>query len=477
MRLLQLLALGLLAWTHVGWGVFLRLARRLGLGRVTDDRESGAAGSGGARRGAGAAAADHHDGPVDPSSSASAPRSGMSRHDGALAANSAGESTETAAPATVGGVDPRPTVSLIIAAYAEQDAIAATITRLRAQTWPAERLQIIVACDGSTDATAERARAAGADLVLELERGGKHHAQAGGVAAATGEILAFSDANTLWEPDALAELVAAFEDPEVGYACGRVRFVAEDGATNQEGAYWRLEMALRRLESDWWSVTAGNGAIYALRADLWPRLRTRFGHDLALPHQTVRAGSLAVDRPTAQASEPMVPTVDGEWRRKRRMMNQAWRVVLHGGEDDGLRGGILDPTGLPPAYLAALVSHRWLRYASPFLHLVAYAAGLVLLVRAGRGGGRAGGPGRSDTTAGGGTSAGRRRSARPTLSLLVFAAHLALPLGAAAAGRWRWRPLLLCRYYVLMTASIAAGLADHLRHGTPAGWDPAEGTR
>lgn len=403
MRLLQLLALGLLAWTHVGWGVFLRLARRLGLGRVADDRESGPA---------------------------SAARDGNA---------SAAE-------------DQRPTVSLIIAAYAEQDAIAATIARLRAQTWPADRLQLIVACDGSTDATAERARAAGADLVLELERGGKHHAQAGGVAAATGEILAFSDANTLWEPDALAELVAAFEDPEVGYACGRVRFVAEDGATNQEGAYWRLEMALRRLESDWWSVTAGNGAIYALRADLWPRLRTRFGHDLALPHQTVRAGSLAVDRPTAQASEPMVPTVDGEWRRKRRMMNQAWRVVLHGGEDDGLRGGILDPTGLPPAYLAALVSHRWLRYASPFLHLIAYAAGVVLLVRG-------------------------RRGARPTLDLLVLAAHLALPLGAAAAGRWRWRPLLLCRYYVLMTASIAAGLADHLRHGTPAGWDPAEGTR
>ncbi len=405
MRALHLLTLGLLAWTHVGWGLFVRVARRFGIGRVTDDRES------------------------------------RSAADGSAAESGLGSATSV-----------RPMVSVIVAAYAEEDAIAATVEGLQAQSWPRERLQIVVACDGSTDRTAERARAAGADLVLELPRGGKHHAQAGGVAQATGEILAFSDANTSWEPNALAELVAAFEDPQVGYACGRVQFVAEDGATNQEGAYWRMEMALRRRESDWWSVTAGNGAIYALRAELWSRLRVTFGHDLALPHQVVRAGMLAVDRPTARASEPMVPSIDGEWRRKRRMMNPAWRVVLRGGAGGGLRSGLLDPTGVPIPYLAALVSHRWLRYASPLLHLLAYAAGLAVLVR-------------------------RDRGRRPTLHLLLVAAHLAVPLGAAAAQRFRWRPLLLCRYYVLMTASIAAGLSDHLRHGTPAGWDPAEGTR
>lgn len=471
MRALHLLTLGLLAWTHVGWGLFVRVARRLGLGRVTDDRESGSE-------------ADR-------------------RADASVSPDDAGADDASTAPVSSTTVDDRPTVSVVIAAYAEEDAIAATVAGLAAQTWPRDRLQIVVACDGSTDRTAERARAAGADLVLELPRGGKHHAQAGGVAQATGEILAFSDANTSWDPTALEELVAAFDDPQVGYACGRVHFVAEDGAEgsslvgawnrggrgprrsptgpesqagcptegpegeirrsadatdrgprgkapNQEGAYWKLEMALRRLESDWWSVTAGNGAIYALRAELWSRLRVQFGHDLALPHQIVRAGLLAVDRPTAKASEPMVPSIDGEWRRKRRMMNQAWRVVLRGGEDGGLRQGILDPTGLPIPYLAALVSHRWLRYASPFLHLLAYAAGLALFVG---------------------------RKPRPTLHLLLLAAHLAVPLGAVAASRFRWRPLLLCRYYVLMTASIAAGLSDHLRHGTPAGWDPAEGTR
>lgn len=458
MRALHLLTLGLLAWTHVGWGLFVRLARRLGLGRVTDDREA------------------------------------RPRADGTLGAReAAGTTTSTTlraagGPAGASGSSAgHPLVSVIIAAYAEEDAIAQTVANLAAQSWPRDRLQIIVACDGSTDRTAERARAAGADLVLELPRGGKHHAQAGGVAEATGQILAFSDANTSWEPTALEELVAAFEDPRVGYACGRVSFVAPDvasgdgvgAAPNQEGAYWRLEMALRRLESDWWSVTAGNGAIYALRAELWTRLRVAFGHDLALPHQVVRAGLLAVDRPTAKASEPMVPSIDGEWRRKRRMMNQAWRVVLRGGEGGGLRQGILDPTGVPLPYLAALVSHRWLRYASPFLHLLAYAAGLAVVLGGGRGAAASvagGGAVRRDHGAAG-RGGGAGRAARPTLHVLLLAAHLAVPAGAAAAGRLRWRPLLLCRYYVLMTASIAVGLGDHLRHGTPAGWDPAEGTR
>lgn len=484
MRALHLLTLGLLAWTHVGWGLLVRVARRLGLGRVTDDRESRAAmaasgaGDVGAASGGGATR-----GPVPTSPAGAAPAS----------SDAGGPSTAASgtAPTGLSTTDERPTVSVVIAAYAEEDAIAATVEGLAAQTWPRDRLQIVVACDGSTDQTAERARAAGADLVLELSRGGKHHAQAGGVARATGEILAFSDANTSWEPTALAELVAAFDDPQVGYACGRVSFVAPEAASdrgsgaapNQEGAYWRLEMALRRLESDWWSVTAGNGAIYALRAELWSRLRVAFGHDLALPHQVVRHGLLAVDRPTAKASEPMVPSIDGEWRRKRRMMNQAWRVVLRGGEDGGLRQGILDPTGVPIPYLAALVSHRWLRYASPFLHLLAYAAGLAIVLGRGKGGGRNGtdvsGAHAAGRAAAGGSRCGRRpvRGRRPRLHVLLLAAHLAVPLGAALATRLRWRPLLLCRYYVLMTASIAAGLSDHLRHGTPAGWDPAEGTR
>ena len=162
--------------------------------------------------------------------------------------------TRPPAPPTPPAREPRPRVSLIVAAYAEEAVIAAKLANALALGWPRDRLELIVAVDGAADATAERARAAGADLVLELPRGGKVRAQDAAVRAASGELLAFSDANALWAPDALEELAAAFADPVVGYACGQVRFVNEAG-TNQEGVYWRYELWLREQESALASVT------------------------------------------------------------------------------------------------------------------------------------------------------------------------------------------------------------------------------
>jgi hypothetical protein len=332
-----------------------------------------------------------------------------------------------------------PAVSLVIAAHREADVIAGKVANARALDWPPERLEVIVACDGSPDDTPARARAAGADRVLELPWGGKVRAQDAAVAAARGDLLAFSDANARWEPGALRALAARFADPGVGYACGQVRFVSE-GGTNQEGLYWRYEMAVRALESRLGSVTAGNGAIYAVRREAYVEVDPVMGHDLKLPFTLVKAGWRAVYEPGARATEKMVPTIEGEFARKRRMMSHAWPIVL--------RGGMLDPRGYPPLYALMIASHRVLRYVGPFLHVVALLASVVL---ARRGGGR--------------------------LYRAALAAQLALLGAAAAGGRVRARPLLVARYYVLTTASIAAGLADHLRHGTPAGWTPPEGTR
>ncbi|UTI64721.1 glycosyltransferase [Paraconexibacter antarcticus] len=335
-----------------------------------------------------------------------------------------------------------PTVCLVIAAYTEEDVIAEKVANARALDYPRERLQVVVACDGSPDATAERARAAGADVVLELPRGGKVAAQDAAVAAATADIVAFSDANALLEPDALRELVAPFADPGVGYVCGQVSFVNPDGAagTNQEGLYWRYEMWLRAAESERWSVTAGNGAIYATRREDYVVVDPVMGHDLMFPFTFVRRGRRAVYAPAARATEKMVPSIEGEWQRKRRMMSHAWAIIL--------RGGLLDPRGFPPPYLLMLVGHRYLRYGGPFLHLAALATAARL-------------------------ARSRRHGA---VYRLALAAQLAL-LGAAAAGPRAGRAGLVARYYTLTTASIAAGLHDHLRHGTTAGWDAAEGTR
>jgi cellulose synthase/poly-beta-1,6-N-acetylglucosamine synthase-like glycosyltransferase len=359
--------------------------------------------------------------------------------------------------------DSLPPVSLIVAAHDEQASIEAKVANALALDYPRELLEVIVACDGCTDATAERARAAGADLVLELPRGGKVRAQDAAVERARGEVVAFSDANAQWDPGALRALVGAFADPRAGYACGQVRFFQDPHssryprlrhdpgppATNQEGVYWRYELAVRARESRLCSVTAGNGAIYATRREAYLVVDPIMGHDLSFPFNMVKRGWRAVYVPQARATERMVPSIEGELARKRRMGSHTWPIVL--------RGGMLSPRGYPPGYALMVLSHRVLRYATPFLHALALAANIALLAT----GAGAGGSG------GGGLS----------IYKVTFALQIALLAAAGLGGVVRVRPLLIARYYVLTTASLGLGLWDWLRHGTSATWAAAEGTR
>jgi cellulose synthase/poly-beta-1,6-N-acetylglucosamine synthase-like glycosyltransferase len=336
--------------------------------------------------------------------------------------------------AAVGALPP---VSLIVPAYDEEDVIADKVANALGFDYPRELLQVIVASDGSSDGTVERARAAGADLVLDLPAGGKVAALNAGAERATGELLAFSDANSTWAPEALRRLVEPFADPAVGYVCGQVRFVGEDGG-NLEGAYWRYEMALREMESALAGVTAGNGAIYAVRRDSYLPLAPSGSHDLSFPFLLAKRRQRSVYAPAARAEEKMVPTLEGEFDRKRRMMVGLWDIVV--GE------GMLSPRGYAPLYAFELFSHRLLRYLSPLLHLAAILANVALL---GQG----------------------------WVYTVAFAAQLAL-LGAALLGRLvPLAPLRIARYYVMTTASIAAGLWDRFRHGASGRWEKAEGTR
>jgi hypothetical protein len=154
----------------------------------------------------------------------------------------------------------------------------------------------------------------------------------------------------------------------------------------------------------------------------------------------VKRGYRAVYAPGARASEKMVPTLEGEFRRKRRMMSHTWPIVV--------RGGMLSPRGYDPGYAMMIVSHRVLRYLSPFLHLTAFGASLVLVAN----------------------GAG-------TLYTSALALQIALVSAAIAARSVPARPFLIARYYLLTTGSLLAGLWDWLRHGTAPGWEPAEGTR
>jgi cellulose synthase/poly-beta-1,6-N-acetylglucosamine synthase-like glycosyltransferase len=332
-----------------------------------------------------------------------------------------------------------PSVSLVVAAYQEAPVIGAKVANLRALDYPSDRLEVIVSCDGSTDGTPALAREAGADVVLENAHAGKVRTQDAGVAQARGDVIAFSDANSTWEPDALQALVAPFADPTVGYVCGQVRFVGS-GGTNQEGVYWRYELWLRALESRLASVTGGNGAIYATRRDSYIEVDPIMGHDLSFPFNMVKRGWRAVYTAGARATEKMVPSIEGEFARKRRMMSHGWPIVL--------RGGMLSPRGYGPLYTLMIASHRVLRYLTPLLHLVAFALNLALVAL----------------------------GAGP-LYWITLGAQVALVVASLLARAVPARPLLVARYYVLTQASLVTGLWDWLRHGTPAGWEPPEGTR
>jgi len=323
--------------------------------------------------------------------------------------------------------DATPSVAVIVAAHNEETSIAGRVENLLALDYPRDKLQVVVTSDESTDRTEELAAAVGARVVRNA-RGGKVAAQDRAVRETESEIVAFSDANAMWAPDALRKLVRSFADSRVGYVCGRLELEPTNGA-NKEGLYWRYELALREAESRLGSVTGGNGAIYALRRADYPEVDPRFGHDLALPYLMVQRGRRAVYEPEALAFERPTPTNETEYRRKVRMFEHCWLILL--------RGKMLRRLG--PLYALEIVSHRVLRYGSGLLHLVLLGTSIALVTHG-------------------------------AFYDAVLAAQLAL-LAAAAAG------VGIARYYVLVTAATVVALWNYLRRGVPATWQPPEGTR
>lgn len=320
-----------------------------------------------------------------------------------------------------------PSVTVVVAAYNEEPVIAQRLENLLALDYPADKLQIVVTSDASTDRTEEIAAGYSGVRVISNPRGGKVAAQDNAVRSTESEIVAFTDANATWAPDALRRLVANFADPEIAYVCGRLVLEAADGS-NREGVYWRYEMAQRRAESRLGSITGGNGSIYAVRRSDYVEVDPKWGHDLSFPYRMVQAGRRAVYEPEARAFEKPTPSNETEYRRKVRMFEHCWEITL--------RGSMLKR--LPPGYLLQVVSHRVLRYASGVLHVVLLATSVALL---GEG----------------------------LVYRLALAGQLLL-LAAAAVG------VGIARYYTLVTWATVVALWNYLRRGVPAAWEPARDT-
>lgn len=276
--------------------------------------------------------------------------------------------------------DPRsapitPSVSLVVSAYNEADAIGPKLDSLLALDYPAERVEIIVASDGSTDRTneiVEGYRDRGIRL-LALPRMGKAAALNAAVAAASGEIVAFSDANSQFAPGSLRALVAPFADEAVGGVAGDQRYLPADGAVG-ERSYWDYDRLLKRLESRAGHVISATGAIYAIRRELFEPVPDAVTDDFVISTGVIARGRRLVFAPGAVAYEPPAASDRAEFGRKVRIMTRGFRSVI-------ARRALLDPRR-HGFYSIQLASHKVLRrlLAPP---LMAVAIGSWMLVREG----------------------------------------------------------------------------------------------
>jgi len=267
-------------------------------------------------------------------------------------------------------------VTLIIVAHNEEKVIEKKILNCLELDYPKDKLKIVVASDFSTDNTNNivlRYSEKGVELIKTTTRLGRANAHNEALKVVDSSIIAYSDANTMWKKSALLNLVQNFKDPKVGYVTGKLIYtntgVADSAAS--EGLYWRIELFLRQLESDLGSITAGNGAIYAIRKECAHEIDVLYSHDISFPCGTVKRGFKSKYDANAIAEEKAGETSNEEFKRKVRMFGRAFYFMRK-------NLWILNPNNVGFLYLYFFISHRVLRYFGGLL-LLAFIISFLLL--------------------------------------------------------------------------------------------------
>jgi hypothetical protein len=274
--------------------------------------------------------------------------------------------------------DAYPTVSVVICAYNEERDIRRKLEECLAADYPADRMEIIVASDGSTDRTDDVVREFAPRVrLLRVEgRGGKTVAQNAAVREATGDILVFSDVTTVYTPATIREMVANFADPAVGCVGGDLHYEKEAHNTSAEGRalFWGYERQLRLWESQIHSIIGVAGCVYAMRRALYLPLDAAAISDFVQPGRVTERGYRTVLEPRALAFEPVESRSLGEELYRRA------RIITR-----GLRGAFTMPALLNPLrhpwFATLLWSHRVLRWLVPVFLLVLLGASVALASR------------------------------------------------------------------------------------------------
>jgi len=272
-----------------------------------------------------------------------------------------------------------PSVTIIISAFNEADCIEDTLRNKLSLVYPADRVEVIVVSDASDDGTDDIVRRVADEsdgrvrLLRQDQRSGKTSALNLAVAQAGGDLIVFSDANSLYGPSALRCLVEPFADPEVGYVTGRMVYKAPDGSLTGEGcsAYMRYENVLRGLETRLGSVVGVDGGIDAVRSNLYEPMGDNQQPDFILPLSVVERGYRVVYQPGALLYEESLSVASDEFRMRTRVTLRAWHALRD-------KAGLLDPFrhGL---FSWQLFTHKWLRYLAPVFQVTAFLTNAAML--------------------------------------------------------------------------------------------------
>jgi len=284
--------------------------------------------------------------------------------------------TRFSKPPVPGSDLPAPPVTLLISAFNECQVIATKLENALALEYPRDRLEIMVISDGSEDGTDEIVRqfsARGVRLLRQEQRMGKTAGLNLGVSQAHGQVLVFSDANALYQPDAIRHLVRHFSNPKIGYVVGNARYSekgSRSSSAESEGLYWKLETYLKKQESLFGSVVGGDGAIYAIRRELYSPLLPTDISDFLNPLQIISRSYLGVFEPSAVCYEEAAQNFSQEYRRKVRIVSRSLNALRRVPE-------VLNPLRNTRHWFA-LISHKVLRWFAPFFMVFCFVSSLAL---------------------------------------------------------------------------------------------------
>jgi cellulose synthase/poly-beta-1,6-N-acetylglucosamine synthase-like glycosyltransferase len=268
-----------------------------------------------------------------------------------------------------------PSVSIVISAYNEVESIGAKLDNILSLEYPRDCLEVIIASDGSTDGTdtiVQKYEKHGVKL-LSLSRVGKAAALNAAVNAASGEILVFSDANSMYKTDAIQYLVQPFGDPKVGGVAGNQVYRTEvSGGSSSDGerAYWNFDRMLKQFQGKSGNTLAATGAIYAIRRSLFESIPDGVSDDLFTSTGIIVRKNRLVFAPKAIAYEPVAATSQVEFGRKVRVIMRSWKAFM-------FRSELFNPFRYG-YYAIQLFSHKILRYLVVFPLLILFLVSLLL---------------------------------------------------------------------------------------------------